>query len=130
MVPSRSTMKCEQVPGSSCSSESGASIAKVLYAAANVALLFYLVPPVTALMAYAMFGETLDAAALAGMGLIAVGVALARLRDRLEHLELVPAGGAAVVVGRHQLSDSLASSAWPGKTRRISRSPSTVRCTW
>ncbi len=47
-------------------------------AAANVAALFYLVPPVTALMTWQLFGETLDAAALAGMVLIAVGVALAR----------------------------------------------------
>ena len=49
-------------------------------AAADVARLFYLVPPVTALMAFALFGERLDALALAGMGLIAVGVALARRR--------------------------------------------------
>jgi len=48
--------------------------------AAGVARLFYLVPPVTALMAYLLFGETLDALALAGMVLIAAGVALARPR--------------------------------------------------
>jgi drug/metabolite transporter (DMT)-like permease len=47
-------------------------------AAANVAALFYLVPPVTALMAWMLFGETLDVLALAGMVLIAAGVALAR----------------------------------------------------
>jgi drug/metabolite transporter (DMT)-like permease len=47
-------------------------------AAANVARLFYLVPPVTALQAWILFGETLDALALAGMVLIAVGVVLAR----------------------------------------------------
>ena len=47
-------------------------------AATNVAALFYLVPPVTALMTWALFGETLDAYALAGMVLIAAGVALAR----------------------------------------------------
>ncbi|HEX6794881.1 MAG TPA: DMT family transporter [Casimicrobiaceae bacterium] len=47
-------------------------------AAADVARLFYLVPPVTALMAFALFGERLDAFALAGMVFIAVGVALAR----------------------------------------------------
>jgi drug/metabolite transporter (DMT)-like permease len=46
-------------------------------AAANVARLFYLVPPVTALMAFVLFGETLDALAIAGMVLIAGGVALA-----------------------------------------------------
>jgi len=49
-------------------------------AAADVARLFYLVPPVTALMAFALFGERLDALAIAGMVLICVGVALARRR--------------------------------------------------
>jgi drug/metabolite transporter (DMT)-like permease len=49
-------------------------------AAAEVARLFYLVPPVTAVMAFFLFGERLDALALAGMVLIAVGVALARPR--------------------------------------------------
>lgn len=47
-------------------------------AAANVARLFYLVPPVTALEAYLLFGEKLDAWALIGMALIALGVVLAR----------------------------------------------------
>ena len=47
-------------------------------AASNVAGLFFLVPAVTAIMAWLMFGETLDAAAVAGMVLISVGVALAR----------------------------------------------------
>ena len=47
-------------------------------AAAQVARLFYLVPPVTALMAWVLFGETLEALAIAGMVLIAAGVALAR----------------------------------------------------
>ena len=46
--------------------------------AAGVARLFYLVPPVTALMAYLLFGEMLDALAIAGMALIAAGVARAR----------------------------------------------------
>jgi len=46
--------------------------------AADVARLFYLVPPVTALMAFVLFGETLDAVALLGMVSIAAGVALAR----------------------------------------------------
>jgi drug/metabolite transporter (DMT)-like permease len=51
-------------------------------AASNVAGLFFLVPAVTALMAWLLFGETLDALAIAGMGLISVGVALARqMRD-------------------------------------------------
>jgi drug/metabolite transporter (DMT)-like permease len=47
-------------------------------ASAGVARLFYLVPPVTALMAFAIFGERLDALALAGMALIAFAVAMAR----------------------------------------------------
>lgn len=45
-------------------------------AAAKIASLFYLVPPVTALFAWMLFGETLGTMALAGMGLVAVGVAL------------------------------------------------------
>ena len=49
-------------------------------AVADVARLFYLVPPVTALMAFGLFGERLDALALAGMMLIAMAVALARRR--------------------------------------------------
>ena len=49
-------------------------------AAADVARLFYLVPPVTALMAFMLFGERLDALALVGMVLIAIAVALARRR--------------------------------------------------
>jgi drug/metabolite transporter (DMT)-like permease len=49
-------------------------------AAADVARLFYLVPPVTALMAFALFGERLDAVAIIGMVLIALAVALARRR--------------------------------------------------
>ena len=47
-------------------------------AAASVAGLFYLVPPATALEAYWLFGERLTGLAFAGMGLIAVGVALSR----------------------------------------------------
>jgi drug/metabolite transporter (DMT)-like permease len=47
-------------------------------AAAGVARLFFLVPPVTALMAFAMFGERLDALAIAGMAVIVVAVAMAR----------------------------------------------------
>ena len=44
--------------------------------AARVASLFYLTPPVTAVIAYFAFGEKLGWAALAGMTLSAVGVAL------------------------------------------------------
>jgi drug/metabolite transporter (DMT)-like permease len=47
-------------------------------AAADVARLFFLVPAVTAVIAWFMFGETLDAVAVAGMAMIAVGVALVR----------------------------------------------------
>jgi drug/metabolite transporter (DMT)-like permease len=46
--------------------------------ASSVARLFYLVPPVTAVMAWIIFGERLGAPAIAGMVLIAVAVALAR----------------------------------------------------
>lgn len=46
--------------------------------AVNVASLFYLVPPTTALMAWALFGETLSGLALLGMGLAVFGVWLAR----------------------------------------------------
>ncbi|HVO90183.1 MAG TPA: EamA family transporter [Casimicrobiaceae bacterium] len=49
-------------------------------AAANVARLFYLVPPVTALMAFALFGERLELTALFGMVMIAGGVALSGRR--------------------------------------------------
>lgn len=45
-------------------------------AASRVASLFYLVPPVTALMAYLIFGETLGPVALIGMTIAAGGVAL------------------------------------------------------
>jgi drug/metabolite transporter (DMT)-like permease len=45
-------------------------------AAAKVASLFYLVPPLTALFAWLLFGETLGTLAMAGMGLAAIGVAL------------------------------------------------------
>ena len=45
-------------------------------AAAKVASLFYLVPPVVAVEAYVIFDEVLGPVALAGMGLTALGVAL------------------------------------------------------
>lgn len=44
--------------------------------AAGVASLFYLTPPTTALMAWALFGERLTALGLAGMVVAAAGVAL------------------------------------------------------
>jgi len=46
--------------------------------AVNVASLFYLTPPTTALLAWALFGETLGGPALAGMALAVFGVYLAR----------------------------------------------------
>lgn len=45
--------------------------------ASRVASLFYLIPTVTALMAYFVLGETLTALAIAGFGVTAVGVYLA-----------------------------------------------------
>jgi len=45
-------------------------------AAGKVASLFYLVPPVTALMAWPLFGETLGLVGILGMAVAAVGVAL------------------------------------------------------
>ncbi|MDX9707150.1 MAG: DMT family transporter [Azospira sp.] len=48
--------------------------------AVNVASLFYLTPPTTAAIAWLLFGETLAAPALAGMGLAVAGVWLARRR--------------------------------------------------
>ena len=45
-------------------------------AAAKVASLFYLVPPVTALMAFFLFDETLASTALSGMAMTAIGVIL------------------------------------------------------
>lgn len=46
--------------------------------AVNVASLFYLVPPCTALFAWMLFGETLAGLAIFGMGLTVLGVYLAR----------------------------------------------------
>jgi len=46
-------------------------------AASEVASLFFLVPPCTALIAWPLFGETLGPSALAGMALTTIGVALA-----------------------------------------------------
>ncbi|MBI4998405.1 MAG: EamA family transporter [Rhodocyclales bacterium] len=46
--------------------------------AVNVASLFYLTPPTTALLAWALFGETLTGLALAGMALAVWGVYLSR----------------------------------------------------
>jgi drug/metabolite transporter (DMT)-like permease len=45
-------------------------------AATGFASLFYLVPAVTALMAYLLFGEKLDALSIAGMVICAAGVVI------------------------------------------------------
>ena len=50
--------------------------------ASEVASLFFLVPPTTALIAWAMFGETLDAVSLVGMCLVVAAVALVTWRGR------------------------------------------------
>ena len=49
-------------------------------AATRVVSLFYLTPPITALMAWAMFGERLAPLALAGMAVCVVGVFLVNWR--------------------------------------------------
>ncbi len=49
-------------------------------AAAQVASLFYLVPPVTALEGFALFGETLTSFQMVGIAITAVGVALINRR--------------------------------------------------
>ena len=46
----------------------------------RIASLFYLVPPVTAVLAYLMFGEQLNAIQIAGMVVATVGVALVNRR--------------------------------------------------
>ena len=51
-------------------------------AASRVATLFYLVPPVAALIAYFLFGETLTPIQLAGMAGAALGVWLATRKRR------------------------------------------------
>jgi drug/metabolite transporter (DMT)-like permease len=49
-------------------------------AASRIGSLFYLVPPLTAFMAYLLFGETLGATALVGMAVTALAVALVNRR--------------------------------------------------
>jgi hypothetical protein len=46
--------------------------------AVNIASLFYLVPPCTAIVAWALFGESFSPLALGGMALVVGGVYLAR----------------------------------------------------
>lgn len=50
--------------------------------AARVSSLFFLVPPVTALVAWQVFGETFGPLALAGMAVTALGVALVNLEKK------------------------------------------------
>jgi drug/metabolite transporter (DMT)-like permease len=57
-------------------------------AASGFASLFYLVPGVTALMAYLLFGERLDALSVAGMVVCAAGVVLV---NRGTKQKIVPA---------------------------------------
>jgi drug/metabolite transporter (DMT)-like permease len=52
-------------------------------AATGFASLFYLVPVVTALMAYILFDEKLDALSIAGMAVCAVGVFIVSRGARL-----------------------------------------------
>ncbi len=54
-------------------------------AASRVASLFYLVPPLVAVEAWLLFGETLDRPAMAGMALCVVGVWLVLQNDRARH---------------------------------------------
>jgi drug/metabolite transporter (DMT)-like permease len=65
-------------------------------AATGFASLFYLVPAVTALLAFILFGERLDAISVAGMLICTLGVVLANRGGRV-----VPAvGNAAASVTR------------------------------
>ena len=52
-------------------------------AATQVASLFFLVPPVTALIAWPLFGETLTLKSIIGMGLVVLGILLVK-HDRSE----------------------------------------------
>ena len=50
-------------------------------AIARVTSLFYLVPPITAVMALVLFGEALVPIQIAGMAVAAIGVGIANRRD-------------------------------------------------
>jgi drug/metabolite transporter (DMT)-like permease len=54
----------------------------------KVASLFYLVPAVTALIAWALFDEQLDAVQLAGMAIATLGVALATAKPRTVEIQV------------------------------------------
>ena len=49
---------------------------------ASVASLFYLVPPVVAILAYLLFGETLNTLQIVGMAVAVAGVAIASRSGR------------------------------------------------
>jgi drug/metabolite transporter (DMT)-like permease len=51
-------------------------------AAAEVASLFFLVPPTTAVIAWALFNETLDPLSLGGMALVVLAVAMVTYKGR------------------------------------------------
>ena len=63
-------------------------------AASGVARLFYLVPPVTAVMAFFAFGERLDALAIAGMLVVMIAVWLARTYPEADEACRQPVGAA------------------------------------
>ena len=60
--------------------------------AANVASLFFLVPPSAALIAWLLFGETLGPFAVGGMVLVAIGVVLVNTGARKAPPEAAPVG--------------------------------------
>ena len=70
-------------------------------AATRVVSLFYLTPPMTALMAWALFGERLPALALLGMAVCVAGVALVNWRAAGSYSPDAPMGP-----GRRALSAS------------------------
>ena len=67
-------------------------------AATGFASLFYLVPAVTALMAFILFDERLDALSVAGMVICAIGVVLVNRGGRV----VAAAGNAAASVVRER----------------------------
>ena len=69
--------------------EGEAGLTRVLSigAIAKVSSLFYLAPAATAIMAWALFGETLTLEQLAGMAIATFGVALATAQKRPSALQ-------------------------------------------
>jgi drug/metabolite transporter (DMT)-like permease len=60
-------------------------------AASKVTSVFYLVPPITALLAFILFGEALAPVAIAGMALAAAGVALVTTGKKVDAAPVKPA---------------------------------------